>query len=227
MSEQFDRFEKLDRLEAQPSLNWFETWFKALTQPTEESYNEIVADADRSLTQVFIWVALSAMMGYVFTILVSGILGTNALQEELRGFFGASLVVLICLAPLGGIMAVVGLVINSAVTQWMAGALGGQGTFARMIYVMGAYVAPLSLISSLIAPIPFVNCLSFPLGLYALYLNVLSIKVANRFGWGQAIGTLVAVMVLVAVLVGCVVAFLVSQMGPLVNDVFDEVMRGM
>lgn len=226
MQDDSNPFDKLDRLDSPGHYSWFETWTKALTQPTEEGYRAIAEDPGRSPSQAYLWIFLSALLGYVLTVVVSGILGTEMLGTELRGFMGVSMVVLLCFAPVGGLFAILGLMISAALTQWMAGAFGGEGRYSELVYVQGAYSAPISLISSLIAGIPFVNCLVLPLGLYAIYLNVLAIKVVNRFSWGKAVATVMALLVLVLFLVGCLVVAVVALLGPAIDGIFEEVMRG-
>jgi hypothetical protein len=58
-----------------------------------------------------------------------------------------------------------------------------------------------------------------------VYLNILSIKVVNRFGWGKAIGASIMVIVFILVIVGCLVTGIAALIGPAVSDVFDELMR--
>jgi hypothetical protein len=226
MSDHFDPFERMSQLDTQ-GHSWLETWKIALAQPTEEGYRSIAEDPGRSANQGYLWVFLSALIGYVFTILVSGLLGTDMFGTDLQGLMGVSLLFLLCFAPVGGVFAILGLIVSAGLTQWMAGMFGGKGRYADLVYVQGAYMAPLSLVSSLIAGIPFVNCLALPLGLYALYLNILAIKVVNRFGWGSAIATWVALLVLMLFLVGCLVAAVVVLLGPAVEGIFEEIMQGM
>ena len=220
-----DPFEKLAQLDSEDSYSWGETWIRAITKPTEDGYGAIAADPGGSQTQAYVWVFLCAIIGYIFTILITGIFGTDMFGTDFGGFFGVSMLVLLCFAPIGGVFAVLGVIISSGLTQWMAGALGGEGSYSKLVYVQGAYVAPISLISSLISVIPFVNCLTLPLGLYGIYLNILSIKVVNRFGWGKAIASSVMVLVLVLFFVGCLVAVVLALLGPVISDVFEEVMR--
>lgn len=110
-----------------PGLSWSETWIKALTQPSEAAYGEIAEDPGSSLRTAYTWVFVSSLIGYIFYNLVSGLLGTNYLIGEDLG--GSLVLVLLCGAPLGAIFALLGLIINVGITQFIASALGGSGTY--------------------------------------------------------------------------------------------------
>jgi hypothetical protein len=76
---------------------------------------------------------------------------------------------------------------------------------------VAAFSAPIAIAGSLLAFIPLVNiCLALPLLAYSLALNLLAIKVVNRFGWGKAVATLATMTVIMILLVGVIILGLIS-----------------
>jgi uncharacterized membrane protein len=73
-----------------------------------------------------------------------------------------------------------------------------------LVYTHAAYLAPLTLLTTLLGMIPVVNCLTLPLGLYSFGLQLLALKAATRMGWGRVFATLL----IVGLLIGLVVAVL-------------------
>jgi hypothetical protein len=61
---------------------------------------------------------------------------------------------------------------------------------------MAAYTAPISLAAAVLALIPFLGaCVGAILGFYSLGLNALAIKSVNRFGWGNAILSMIVPLI--------------------------------
>jgi hypothetical protein len=119
---------------------------------------------------------------------------------------------------------VVSLMIWAAITQFTAGILGGTGTYSRLVYVFGAYSAPLSLISGVIGSIPFVGpCLAIPLLVYGFVLNVISVNVVNKFGWGKSIVAAVVIPITLLVIITCVTVISLTLLGPAIGDVFSQI----
>jgi hypothetical protein len=67
----------------------------------------------------------------------------------------------------------------------IARALGGYGTYKELSYAFGAYLAPLGIIGSVLFMVPYINCLTIPIGIYAVFLNILAIKSVHRFSHGE------------------------------------------
>lgn len=89
----------------------------------------------------------------------------------------------------------------------IAMAFGGGGNYTRTVYAVAAFLAPMTIITSLLAAIPLIGqCLTFPLGLYNLVLNVQGIKAAHDLSNGAAIGVIFAPAILVFIFF-CVIAF--------------------
>jgi hypothetical protein len=210
------------------SFSWSEVWVEALTKPSVETYEDIVADPGASASKAYTWVLIAAFISYVIAIGVSfvldTILGVTGFQQfSLFEGITSSIIIVMCCAPVLSILAVLGLAINAGISQFVAGILGGSGSYNELVYAIGAYLAPLTLISGVLGAIPYLNCLSIFVGLYGIVLNVIAIKAVNKFDWASAIISSVVVVVGILVVAGCLVIGFLAMLGPLVGDVFSNI----
>ncbi|NIM96386.1 MAG: hypothetical protein GTO18_22025 [Anaerolineales bacterium] len=209
---------------------WNEIWLSAITSPSVETFEEIANDPNAKANRAFAWVFVSALVAYaimmVLQFFVGGILGLSAFgMDEVMALFGASIIIMICCAPIGGALAVLGFAINTGLSQLIAGLLGGTGTYDKLAYAFGSITAPISLISSVLAPIPYLNCLGILLGFYVVVLNVIALKAVNQFDWGRAILTYVIIWVGAIFIVACIFIFFLALLGPAIGNVFSEIMQ--
>lgn len=210
---------------AQESLSAVETWVRALTQPTEAGYQAIVNDPRAGYRRAVIWIFLASIaitfIGIALAFLTDsgGSLGSGGLE-------GQTFVWLICLAPVTAIIPLLGLAIVTGISHIIARMLGGTGTYETLFYTLAAYLSPFWLVTGLISLVPYLNCLTLPLGLYAIYLNILSVKSVHRFGWGPAIFSSTAVILALFVLGAICVVVLLATLGPAVGTVFSNIVEG-
>jgi hypothetical protein len=189
--------------------SWTQAWIVALTQPNEQSYSALADDPSASVGKAFAWVFVSGLVSFgVASLLRLAFISTTlSTMEQARdaslGLGVITIAALVCLAPLSAAMTGIFLMASAGIQQFVAGALGGEGSFSRLYYVVAAYTAPISLIGTVLSVIPFLGaCLSAILGFYALALNALAIKAVNRFGWGSAVlSMLVPVVFLVLIFI--------------------------
>lgn len=192
-------------------LSWTQAWLIALTQPNERSYTTLAEDPSASVRKAFAWLFVSGLIASAIASLLrlalisSALSGLEQSSDTTLGLGVVVLMALLCVVPISAAISGVGLMIFSGIQQFVASALGGQGNFTRLYYVMAAYTAPISVAGSLLALIPWLGaCLSALIGIYTLGLNALAIKSVNRFGWGSAIVSMVVpliFMVLVMVII--------------------------
>lgn len=206
-------------------LSWWETWVKALTQPKVEAYEQIANDPDASLLSASLWVFLGTLVAMFISLPISFALNPQmieAMQEiKIGGEGGAltvALIVMLCMTPLAGVLAVLGLMFSTAVIQLVARLFGGQGSFGQLYYTFAAFTGPITPISALISVIPLVNCLGIFVSIYSLVLQVIAIKATNRFGWGAAVASLLIPGVVVLVVICCGVAAMASVLGPAMEE---------
>ena len=216
------------------SLSWSEVWINALTKPSVATYERLVHDPGASANKAYLWVFICALIGYVFSSLIGLAIGGLFDGGMFAGFnnsylFGSWFIQLICCLPIVAILAVVGLVISAGITQLIARALGGTGTYSELVYANAAYGAPISLVSGILFTVPFVNlCLGIPLAIYSLVLTVIAVNAVNQLGWGKAIVAAFIVPVAITVFVICGAIAVISGLaltGPQIGDVFSDIVR--
>ncbi len=211
-------------IETPVSRGMLDAWRLALTRPNEAAYQGLAEDPRGGVGRAAAWTAVAALATTLIGLAGQGMYGGLAralsiLQEsaptgDLTVISSASMAMVICSAPFAAAFSVLGLLLFAGALQFIAGALGGQGTFGKMAFVLAAISAPLSIASALLSLIPLVGaCLALPLGVYGLALNLLAIKAVNRFGWGRSVTTLGVLLSLVA-LITLVVVLLSMQAHP-------------
>ena len=193
---------------ASPDMGWSRAWITAATQPNLASYEALADDPSASVRKAFAWVFVSGLMAYSLAIVVQLALfpaRLGGLEQSAQidlGTMSIAVILLLCFVPLAAVMAPLGLMLSAAIQQFVAGALGGQGSFSRLYYVMGAYTAPITLITTLLSAIPVLGaCVAGAVGLYALFLNALALKAVNRFGWGSAVLSMLVPVILSVLLI--------------------------
>ena len=207
------------------SYSTIQAWTLALTRPNEATYRSLIDDPRAGLGRAVLWMVLGSAVPIVLLALSQlAFGGLGRTLSQLQGLapgsdraftpaFGAG--VLFCAIPLGAFFSVAGLFLYAGVIQFIAGAFGGQGSFARLAYATAAFTAPLTIIGGFVSIIPFVNlCLALPLSAYSIALNLLALKAVNRFSWGSAAATF-GVFVLVSALFAVVLGLLLFRwIGP-------------
>lgn len=146
----------------------------------------------------------------------------------------ASLVGGICASPIAGLLSILFFAIGVAIVQWIAKLFSGVGSYEKLAYAFGAISLPLTLITSILSlfgAIPFVGVctgiLSFGLSIFAIYLQVAAVKAVNRFGWGQAAGSVLIPLFVILFFCGCVVIGGLMLLGPVIGDVFGQINQGL
>jgi pilus assembly protein Flp/PilA len=204
-------------------LSWSETWTKALTQPSEAMYRQIANDPGATPRRAYTWIFVSSLIGYVIYTLIGSLFGTNAFVSMGEEFFGSLICVVLFGAPIGALLSVLGTMIGVGITQVIASALGGTGTYSKLVYAVAAYAAPIALITYLLNIIPYVNCLTIPLGFYAIFLNITAVKAVNEFGWGKAIASSVVILAILLVVAAVIVIVVLALLGPAIGNVFSDI----
>ncbi|MFP3855387.1 MAG: YIP1 family protein [Anaerolineales bacterium] len=203
---------------------FFQIWLLALTRPREDTYQTIVDDPRASIGRAALWIFITTMVSYgIAAVLQFGQMAVlfNQMEESssLGAMAGGGVIALICGLPFVAGIAVLGAMVYAAILQFVAGALGGDGSFQELFYGTASFTAPMSLITTALSLIPFVGaCLTIPLSFYTLYLYALVIKATNRFGWGSAIVSLL-VPVIISILIGLII---LAMLFPFVRDLMQS-----
>jgi hypothetical protein len=220
---------------------WFSTWMTAVTKPNEETFARLAEHPDaRTNSRAFTWVFLagtvSALISGILQALV-GLMGfvpqTPGLSELFGGDanrgFAFTLGIAVCSSPVAGAIGALFFVIGVGVIQWVAKLFKGTGTFSQLAYAIAAISVPFTLVSAFLTPFSSVpvlgictGILSLGLGIYALVLQLMAVKGVNKFGWGQAAGSVFLPGLVFACCLIVVVAVL-AGMGVAMGDVFNSI----
>ncbi|MBN2203212.1 MAG: YIP1 family protein [Candidatus Aenigmarchaeota archaeon] len=172
-------------------------WKEVLTKPKEtfkkERKNASLGNAAKNF---FVASIISALM-----VLVSSY--TNPEMSVLPEFWEYMIVLLIPISVLASFA-------MSGIYYVIARLLDGKGNYATQTWLMSVYTVPITLISSLITLIPYVDLLSIFVGLYSLYLLTLSFKETHKFNTGRAIMTWIIPFMLIIVVAAIIASFAVS-----------------
>lgn len=218
--------------------SWLNTWITAVTKPNEQTYVDLAERPEAKANKAYLWVFIAGTLGTLVAGLLQALvlaMGFGQGGTQLFGqMAGGSIVSVICAAPIAGGVSVLGFMIGTGVTQWVAKLFGGTGTFNKLAYVMGAISVPITLVSSIITPFSVITylgivigLLSFALGCYAIYLEVLAVKAVNQFSWGKAIGSVILPALVIGLLCACIVVVVLLLLGPAIGNVFSQVQQGL
>ena len=215
---------------------WVSVWRDAITRPSEQTFARIGQSPNAKSTTAFLWIFLGSLVSSLLALPAQGALMRQMMQgagleDQVVPSLGNSLMTVICGAPIGAVIAVVLFAIVVGVVQLLAKMFGGQGTFDQLSYAIAAIVTPFYLVSgllSLLSAIPFAGfcfgLLGFAAALYVLVLEVMAVKGVNRFGWGQALASMLLPVVAIACCISVAVAGMFSLLGPQLQEIFNSIM---
>jgi hypothetical protein len=221
---------------------WLPIWAKAVTKPSEQTFAEITDTPNAKASTAFLWIFIAGTLTALVSGLLSGLLGTMGVHQQIPPIpgleqyqnlggnpTGFSLVSTICGAPIAGLISVVFFAIGAAIVQWVAKLFGGVGTFDKTAYAMASISVPLSLLTMILSPltaVPYLGIctglLTFAAGIYALVLEIMAVKGVNRFGWGQAIGSVLLPGLVIFIVCACILAIGAAVLIPILQNSFQN-----
>jgi hypothetical protein len=210
------------------SYSFFDVWMTALTTQNVPAYATLLDDPEAAPGRAFEWMAyVGAFTGLLTPVafLINPQFKELMALPEFRSLFGnlnptVLLIVMgLAMAVISAISGVLGLAINAAIQNLIANLFGGQGTFARTAYALGAYLAPLSLIATVIGIIPIVNCLGGVLGIYSFILNIRALQAAHSMNTGRALGVVLTPTIIMFVLCCVLGALFSSSLGNIFESI--------
>lgn len=208
---------------------FYKVWLKAVTKPNEQTYAEIANSSGASPTKAYLWLAIS----YIFTFFVSMLVFSFSSSSQYGDFgeaLGGSVIVLICGAPIGAVIGLLIYALEVAIVQWVAKLFKGTGSYNQLIYAFAAFTAPLTLVSGVLSAfslIPFIglcfSIISIGIGLYSIFLMITAVKGVNKFGWGEAAGSVLLPGLVLIFVCGCLTIGILMLLGPVIGDVFSTI----
>lgn len=217
MSEQSDST-GTELAESQP---WYQIWIDAITKPSPKTFERIVADPNISAGKAYGWIFIVSVFSSIVSFGVSGLFG-DGLGSDVSDLIEPTIFTLVCGVVVAPVIALLLWMLNVAITQAIAGALGGSGTYTKLLYAVASYWAPLVIITTGLSIVPFVSLLNIPVAIYGFVLNVIAIKGVNQFSWGKAILSSFGLMILLVFVAICMIVFL-ALLGPAIGNVFSNI----
>ncbi len=217
--------------------SWFSIWLDAVTHPSEQTFARIAQSPNASFGTACLWVFIGGTAQGLISAVLGAILELLGFHARFPGLGGGaqagrasgSILLSICLSPVGGIVSVIAFIILAAIFQGMAALFRGSGSFTKLTYPLAAISVPISLVVGVLVPFLNVPVLDICMGIllfavliYNLVLEVLAIKAVNQFGIGAAIGSALALPVLL-ILCACLAIFILMLMGPTIGNVFSTI----
>jgi len=219
--------------------SFFQIWINALTKPSEQTYAAMASSPKAKAMTGFLWAFIGFLVEFVLSSLVSGSrMGALLQQYGLADRFGsggivATLVRVVCGAPIAAVIVTIFFAIDIYIVQWLAKMFGGKGTADQLAYSIGAIIAPFAMVAgvfSLLGAIPFVGlCFSivlFVAGIYIVVLEVMAVKGVNQFGWGPAIGSLFIPALVIGLICGCLAAIGAVALGSGLRNMLQQFQSG-
>jgi hypothetical protein len=210
-------------------LSWWDSWLKALTRPSVNTFERIANDPQASTIRAATWIFFSSLVGLFISVPLTLAFNAelvNQLQQatgQMGSALAAALGLMLCVVPFSAALTTLSMMISTGLIQLAARFLGGRGTYEGTFNALAAITAPITPVASLFGAIPVVGgCLTLPIGLYALVLNVIAVKASNRFGWGAAIGALLLPGLVIGGLCCCAAFALGTLMGMALPDLINQ-----
>lgn len=244
MYDRSDRNKMMDDPDRPPPQGAFPVWKKVFTKPNQQSFLEITAHPDATAKNAYIWVFLAGTLSGLVNGVLQFALGMTAIRQAVPNLtdvpgLGAGLGIggilgTICAAPLTGVSSVIGFAISTALIHWVARFLGGQGSFDKMAYAVGAITTPMMVVSAFLVPInaiPYAVFCTAPLlivlGLFGLYLQITAVKAVHGFGWLEAVIAVFLPVILLVFLCAFMVLGILRALGPSINDILQQIQQGL
>jgi hypothetical protein len=209
------------------SMPFYIVWWTALTNPKESTYLQLVQDPGANFRKALLWLSIvyviEAPIGIfrIFHGVLDVVPDIKELLGEAQGVWVGVLVlflVILFLTPLWVFLRVLFFLFLTALLDVFAVILfRGQGRYADFVYLSAAYSAPSSLLNPGLKIVPYGNVISMALIAYQVALTALALKIANRFSWGRAIGSILIPLILLLIIIVIIVVYLSN----LFDHIFD------
>ena len=213
----------------------WQTWVRVLTNPNEATFAAERQKPTATLTTGLIWMLIAGVvagvLGFLQSIMMAGAM-QGAIpqlleQADLPPEAKAQLLPILNSGMLGGLGASslgsiisvpLGFLIGVGILWLVAKLLGGVGDYGRYAYLNATYMAPLTILSSILGLIPFAGgCIAFFVYIYQLVLTYYATKVEHQLSSGRAIIVVLLPVILAFLLIACIVFFVLSAAAALMQ----------
>ncbi len=188
------------------SYAFYDVWLTALTSNKKEAYQDLLRDPEAGQARAYEWMAYIGLLSGLLLPLLSLSQFNTIFGEVFPNVAPVALMVLVFAASaiFSCLSAVLGLMIGAGIQFLIALLLGGRGSFGHTVYALAAYLAPYTIISTVIGVIPFVQCISPLVAIYGLILNARALAAAHDFAFVRALMVILLPSILL-LMVGCLI----------------------
>lgn len=176
-------------------LSWSQAWSMAIFRPSVKTFERIALNAKATRKTAFLWMWIGNLFAPVIVIVLATIL---AIPPGRLPWYDLVPYPVSCLIQSAGAairVAILTLIEIVGIWVWhiIARLFRGKGTYAGLLNAVAAFIAPLTLITTLIGlaselfAAPFLLWPVIPIQVYLLVLFVIAIKSVYQFGWVRAI----------------------------------------
>ena len=204
------------------SYAFYYVWMTALAPVDVVSSESVFSDPEAGSGRAFEWVAYAGIISgliFPFTLMNNPQFAELKNMPEFGRLFGSmntttlTIVLAFAMAVLTPIFSVIGLAISAGIQNLLALLFGGNGDYSRTVYALAAYLAPMTILISLLGMIPLVGqCLTSLLGFYNIVLNVRALQASHSLSVWQALGVMFAPGIIIFVF-GCLIFFVLGFPG--------------
>jgi hypothetical protein len=204
-------------------------WVK-VTQMTEEFFAEEAPRASGS--NVLIGILIFAVASTILSMISTAVWGGAQMaflppeyRETAAATLGGNVVGTLCCGFIGTIA---GFYISNGLAYLGARVLGGTGDFGTQTYLQSLFAVPLGIVAAAVNLVPCVGAIAaLALAVYGLVLNVRAVKVVHNLTTGKAAAAVLVPALLLGLLVACGVIVLLAILGPVINEVFQNIVNTM
>src|SRR5262245_38394644 len=161
----------------QPSLNTTPAgvgiWARAVFRPSVVTYQRLFPQPYPSLRIAHTWILISALIGGLIAS-IEPLLAPLTRQEP----FDTGLLLAI---PIYAVIATLSWAIFVACVQGVARVLKGAGTYSQIACTCATFSAPLIVVASVLASLPWSSIPSLCLYIYWLILYIIALRAVNQF----------------------------------------------
>jgi hypothetical protein len=182
-----------------------DVWMTALTVQDDKAYIDLLLDPKMGLGRAFTWMAIAGFVSGLLVpvlVLLDPRLGEVLNMPDIGSMSPTAILLIVSLVSLifTPITSMLGLAISGGLQNLLASLFGGGGNFTRTAYALAAYLAPMTVLTTLISIIPIVGgCLGFPLSIYSIYLNLRALRAAHSISTGAALGVIFVPIIVLSI----------------------------
>lgn len=131
----------------------------------------------------------------------------------------------------GFIFSLIGFYLGNGIYYLLARLFGGKGSFGVQTYLASLFIVPLTVVTGILGVLSAIPCINIGSGLMGLGVAIFSlvlyarvISVTHNLDTGKSVAVLIIPLVLTFVIACCLAVGLVVLLGPMIEEIFQEIM---